>query len=192
MSKFKDLSDLDLMKEIAKFESRALEELYDRYSALLYTLIKKIAPDKKTADEILVDVFIVVWRKILKFDFRTGNVYSWLITLARNKAVDELRRSNSPGGTMPPYDDAYEDYYILPTFSSEMDSLDFTTAMNLKPKIEKSLARLTDTQKYVLHLGYYEGYTIEEIADKLNVPLDTVRSKILTALHNFRDYLIND
>lgn len=192
MSKFKVLSDVDLMKEIAKFESRALEELYERYSPLLYTLIKKIAPDQQSADEILVEVFVVVWRKITKFDFKTGNVYSWLITIARNKAVDSLRRSNKSGIAMPPYDDAYEDYYILPTFTAEMDSLDFNTAMNLKPKIEKSLAKLTDTQKYVLHLGYYEGYTLEEIADKLNVPLDTVRSKILTALQNFRDFLVND
>lgn len=192
MSKFKTLSDLDLMKEIAKFESRALEELYERYSPLLYTLIKKISPDQKTAEEILIDVFVIIWRKIHKFDFKTGNVYSWIITLARNKAVDSLRRGNTSVNSMPRYDDSYEDYHILPTFTIEMDSLDYRTAMSLKPKVEKSLAKLTDTQKYVLHLGYYEGYSIEEIADKLNVPLETVRGKILTALHNFRDYLVHD
>ena len=80
------------MQEIARFESRALEELYDRYSPLLYTIIKKIAPDQIKAEKILVEVFVIIWRKIDKFDFKVGNVYSWLETLTRNKAIDILRK----------------------------------------------------------------------------------------------------
>ncbi len=192
VSKYKEVTDFELMQEIARFESRALEELYDRYSPLLYTIIKKIAPNQLTADKILIEVFVIIWRKITKFDFAKGNVYAWLVTLARNKAVDTLRRERSAGQTVPAYDDEYEDYFILPTFDSKMDLLDFKTAFTLKPKIERSLAKLTDTQKYVLHLAYYEGYTIDEIADKLNVPLSTVRSKIMTALHSLRDFLVRD
>lgn len=180
------------MHEIARFESRALEELYDRYSSLLYTVIRKISPDQITAEQILVEVFVIIWRKIQKFDFRTGNVFSWLITLARNKAVDNLRRDRSPNSTVEFYDDDYEDYYVLPTFNKGMDSLDFNTAFTIKPKIEKALVKLTDTQKYVLHLAYYEGYTIDEIADKLNVPVETVRGKVMTALHSLRDFLVRE
>jgi len=192
LSKFKDLSDLELMQEIAKFESRALEELYDRYSPLLYTIIKKISPDQATAEQILVEVFVIIWRKINHFNFRSGSVYSWLVTLARNLAVDTLRRERASANTREIYDDAYEDYFILPTFPDQMDSLDLKTALSLKPKIEKSLTKLTDTQKYVLHLAYYEGYTIDEIADKLNVPVETVRSKVMNALHSLRDFLVKE
>lgn len=192
MSKFKDLSDLELMHEISQFESRALEELYDRYAPLLYTVIKKIAPDQAVAEQILVEVFVIIWRKIQQFDFKTGNVFSWLVTLVRNKAVDTLRRERPTTATIDIYDDVYEDYYVLPSFAKDMDSLDYNTAFTIKPKIEKSLSKLTDTQKYVLHLAYYEGYTIDEIADKLNVPVDTVRGKVMTALHSLRDYLIRE
>lgn len=192
MNKFKNLTDIELMREIANFESRALEELYDRYSPLLFTIIKKIAPDISTAEKILVDVFVIVWRKTSKFDFNHGNVYSWLVTLARNKAVDTLRRGRHSLSTTQVYDEDYEDYFIIPTFPSDMDSLDLNTALSLKPKIERALSKLTDTQKYVLHLAYYEGYTIDEIADKLNVPIETVRSKVMNALHNFRDNLIKE
>ncbi len=192
MSKFKDLSDLELMHEISQFESRALEELYDRYAPLLYTVIKKIAPDQVVAEQILVEVFVIIWRKIQQFDFKTGNVFSWLVTLVRNKAVDTLRRERPTTATIDIYDDVYEDYYVLPSFAKDMDSLDYNTAFTIKPKIEKSLSKLTDTQKYVLHLAYYEGYTIDEIADKLNVPVDTVRGKVMTALHSLRDYLIRE
>ena len=101
------------MTEIARFESRALEELYDRYSSLLFTVIKKIAPNQATAEQILVEVFVIIWRKIQKFDFKTGNVFSWLITLARNKAVDSLRRERSADSNSEFYNDEYEDYFIL-------------------------------------------------------------------------------
>jgi RNA polymerase sigma-70 factor, ECF subfamily len=191
LSKYKELTDLELMQEIARFESRALEELYDRYSPLLYTIIKKIAPDEVMADQILIEVFVIIWRKIDKFDFKTANVFTWLVTLARNKAVDSLRKGRDSEPEQP-YDDTYEDYFILPLFQKDIDSLDYNTAITLKPKIEMALAKLTDTQKYVLHLAYYEGFTIDEIADKLNVPIETVRSKVMTALHNLRDYLVSE
>ena len=192
MSKFKDVSDLELMHEISQFESRALEELYDRYSSLLYTIIKKISPDQVTVEQILIEVFVIIWRKAQKFDFNSGNVYAWLVTLTRNKAVDTLRRERLADGAVQFYDDDYENYFILPAFAKEMDTLDFHTALTIKPKIEKSLSKLTDTQKYVLHLAYYEGYTIDEIADKLNVPLETVRGKVMTALFSLRDYLVKE
>lgn len=192
MSKFKDLSDIELMQEIAKFESRALEELYDRYSPLLYTIIKKISPDQVTAEQILTEVFVIIWRKINRFNFRIGSVFCWLVTIARNLAVDALRRERASANTGQIYDDSYEDYFILPTFPEQMDSLDLKTALSLKPKIERSLTKLTDTQKYVLHLAYYEGYTIDEIADKLNVPVETVRGKVMNALHSLKDFLVKE
>ncbi|MCX7798098.1 MAG: sigma-70 family RNA polymerase sigma factor [Melioribacter sp.] len=192
MSRFKELTDFELMREIANFESRALEELYDRYSPLLYTLIKKIVPDEVTAEKVLVDVFVIVWRKTYKFNFSHGNVYSWLVTLARNKAVDVVRRNRHSLSASQIYDEDYEDYFIIPTFPPDMDSLDLNTAISLKPKIERALTKLTDTQKYVLHLAYYEGYTIDEIAEKLNIPIETVRNKVMNALHNFRDNLTRE
>jgi len=180
------------MREISNFESRALEELYDRYSSLLFTIIKKIAPDQISAEQLLIDVFVIIWRKAGNLEFNTENVFTWLVTVARNKAVDYLRRGRSAKGTTQFYDDSYENYFILPTFPKGIDTLDYNTAFSLKPKVEKALSKLTDTQKYVLHLAYYEGFTIDEIADKLNVPLETVRNKVMTALFSLRDHLVKE
>ena len=190
MSKYKELSDLELLGKIAKYDSRALEELYDRYSRILYTLVKKIAPNQETTDKILVDVFTIIWRKAHKFDFKSGSIYTWLVTLTRNKAIDVVRRSRSSKMNLDTYDDEYEDYFIIPTLSNEIDELDLETAMRLAPKVERALAGLTDAQKYVIHLAYYEGYSMDEIADKLTIPLETVRSKIMNSLHIFRDKLV--
>ncbi|MBI9071908.1 MAG: sigma-70 family RNA polymerase sigma factor [Melioribacteraceae bacterium] len=188
MNKYKDSSDLEVLLEISKYDSRALEELYDRYSAFLYTIIQKIVSSKERADEILVDVFTIIWRKIDRFNFKSGNAYAWLVNIARNKAVDYLRRSK--GLEDSKYTDDYENYYILPELSSIIDPLDITTAKNIKSSIDEALDLLTDAQKYVIHLAYYDGLTLSEIADELNIPVETVRSKVMTALYKLKDNLL--
>ena len=189
MGKYSDISDNELIRKVAKYDSRALEELYDRYAPLLYTIIKKIVPDETTAENILLEVFTIIWRKIDKYDFKADSPYTWLVTLARNRAVDTLRRTRSAAETTY-YNDEYEDYFILPLLSPEIDSLYLETARKIMPAMEKALARLTDTQKYVIHLAYYEGYTIKEISKKLNIPIETVRQKIMTAVINLKDNLL--
>ncbi|MBU0561407.1 MAG: sigma-70 family RNA polymerase sigma factor [Bacteroidetes bacterium] len=190
MSRYKDLSDIDLLRQISKYDSRALEELYERYSPLLYTLIKKISSDENTANAILVEVFVIVWRKVDKFDFNGGNVFTWMVTLARNRAVDTVRRTRSSSEPLENYNDEYENSHILPILDKKIDSMDLETAMNIKPKMEAALERLTDAQKFVIHLAYYEGYYLDEVSVRLKVPVETVRLKILTALNNLKDFLI--
>ena len=93
MAENSKMTDSELMLKVAGYDSKALEHLYDRYSPILYTLIKKIVDDKEVAEEVLSDVFVIIWKKIDQFDFKTNNVYTWLITIARNKAIDTLKRN---------------------------------------------------------------------------------------------------
>lgn len=190
MSAYSSLSDLDLFKRVSAYDSKALESLYDRYSSLLYTVIKKIVQKENAAEEILTDVFTIIWRKLEYFDFNTGNVYTWIITLARNKAVDYVRRNRQDNPVTAEYNDDYENKYIVPRLSPQIDSLDIATAISLKGNIEQALSNLTDAQKYVIHLAYYEGYTQAGIAARLNIPLQTVKSKVQIALSNLKDNLI--
>lgn len=192
MGKYKELTDLELFKKVSQYDSRALEEVYNRYSVLLYTLIKKIAPDEEIAKELLIEVFAIIWRKIDRFEFRKGNPYTWLVTLARNRAVDSLRRSRNAGNTLESYTDEYENFFIVPYLPSDIDTLDIETSNAVKPKIEDALEKLSDAQKYVIHLAFYEGYFLNDIAGKLNIPIETVRGKVMAALHSLRDNLVSD
>ncbi len=182
-------TDIELMQRVASYDSKALESLYNRYSSLLYTLVKKIVNDEQAAEEVLTDIFVIIWRKVNHFDFKTGNVYAWLITLARNKAVDTLKRSRGDED-IPEYTEEYENRFIVPGLSPVIDALDIKTALNIKDNIETALNKLTDAQQYVIYLAYYEGYTEPEIAAKLNIPLPTVKSKIKIALGNLKDNLL--
>lgn len=182
MADSNSLTDAEIMLKVAGYDSKALEQLYDRYAPILYTLIKKIVTDKDTAEEILSEVFVTVWRQIDQFDFKTNNVYTWLITLARNKAVDVLNRNN--GKLLPEYTEDYEREHIIPKLSPEIEALELADVLNIKDKIEKALGSLTDAQKYVLELSYYGGMDQGEIAGKLNIPTMTVKSKLQVAFGN--------
>lgn len=190
MGKYAELTDLQLIQKISKYDSRALEELYDRYSPLLYTIIKKIAPDEETANNTLVEVFATIWKRASDYDFSRSSVYTWIINLARNKAIYELRKSRAMIKGADNYNDEFEDFYIIPQLDKKIDNLDLETAMNIKAKMETALAKLSDTQKYVIHLAYYEGFTLDEISDKLGIPVETVRGKIMAAMHTLKDNLI--
>ena len=183
------MSDIELMQRVASYDSKALEVLYNRYSPLLYTLVKKIVVDEKLTEEVLSDIFVIIWRKVKLFDFNTGNVYTWLVFLARNKAVDVLKRTK-PHETSIPYSDEYENSFIIPGLSKEMDTIDIQTALSIKDNFEGALNSLTDAQQYVLYLAFYEGLTQNEIAKKLNLPLPTIKSKIATALRKLKDSLV--
>lgn len=191
MNSYFSNTDIDLFNKIAAGDSKALEALYDRYSPVLYTLIKKIVIKDADAEEVLIQVFEIIWKKIEHFDFTTANVFTWLITLSRNKAVDFIRRKNIAVPAMP-YNDDYEDNLIIPKLSPKIDSIEYNTAINIKTKIENALSKLTDAQKYVIHLSFYEGYTQKGIADKLKIPLTTVKSKVINSLKNLKDNLLKE
>lgn len=178
------------MQKVSEYDSKALEELYDRYSPVLFALVKEIVIDKKVAEEVLVDIFVIVWEKNRTIDLPIDNVYTWLITLARNKAVDAKRR-NAAVEELPEYNDEYENDFILPKLSKSIDPLDLKNALSVKENFDTAFNKLTDAQQYVVRLAYYEGRTESEIAKKLNIPLPTVKSKIKVALTNLKQNMVS-
>jgi len=188
MEDIKSHSEIQIMQKVIESDLKALEDLYDRYSQILYTLIKKIVIDKIVAEEVLADVFLLVWKKGDRFDFSSSNLYTWLISLTYNKAVDRKKRDASSEG-LPEYTEEYEDKFIIPKLSKRLEVQDLESALSAKAKFNNALNKLTDAQKYVINLAYYEGKTQNDIANQLNIPLPTVKSKIKVALSNLKHNL---
>lgn len=181
------LTDIELFQKISNRDSKALESLYDRYSPVLYTLVKRIVVEKEIAEEILSDIFVIIWQKSSMFDISSSNLYSWLINLARNKALDFIRREKSL--IVDEYNDEYENNFIIPKISTLIPSNDLDKTFNSREKIYSAVHSLTEAQQYVLSLAYYDGLTESEIAEKLNIPLLTVKSKIRVALDSVKENL---
>ncbi len=180
-----ELTDIKLFQRITNRDSKALESLYDRYSPILFTLVKRIVHDKSKAEEILSDIFVIIWQKSSSFDINSGNLYAWLINLTRNKALDFVRREKSL--IVEEYNDDYENAFILPDISTLIPSNNLDYAFNNREKIYSSFHSLTEAQQYVLSLAYYDGLSESEIAAKLNIPLLTVKSKIRVALNSLKE-----
>jgi len=178
----KSLTDSEIMLKIAGYDSKALEQLYDRYTPLLYTLIKRIIPDKETAEDVLSEVFVIIWRQIDQFDFKSINVYTWIVTLARNKAIDVKNRNM--GKVTEEYTEDYEKEKILPKLSHEIESVELEDVLEMKGRIEGAIKSLTDAQRFVMELSYYEGVDEIGIAEKLKIPSSTVKSKLQVAIGN--------
>ena len=179
------------MLRVANYDSKALEILYDRDSPLLYTVIKKIIGEKELAEEVLIEVFAIIWRKIEHYNQKKNNPYTWLLTLTRNKAVDVIRRNKGQIENIH-YTDEYENRFILPNLSQKIDPLDLDTAFSISGNVENALNNLTDAQQYVLYLAYYEGLTQQQISERLNIPLQTVISKIKIASNNLKENLLTE
>ncbi len=181
----KIITDTQIMSKIKENDSKALEELYDRYSPILYTLIKKIVPDQTVAEEVLADIFVILWKKGKSFELSNENLYTWLIILARNKAVDRKIR-DSKLKELPEYSDDFEDEIIIPKISKSIDSVELSKVQAEKEKFEGAMNKLTEAQKYVINMAFYDGKTQGEIASELNIPQTTVKSKIQVALSNLK------
>ena len=180
-------SDIELIQRISNRDSKALEILYDKYSPILFTLVKRILGDKNKTEEVLADIFVIIWQKSSLFNLNSGNLYTWLINLSRNKALDSLGRDNSL--VTEEYTDEYENDFILPNLSMLIPTNDLEKNFSKHQKIYSAVHNLTEAQQYVLSLAYYEGLTESEIAKKLNIPVLTVKSKIRVALNSVRDNL---
>lgn len=154
----------------------AFNYLYDHYSGALFTIINQIVPDKDTAGDVLQEVFVNIWRKINTYDASKGRLFTWMLNIARNAAIDKVRsrayRDNKRNQAIPETENSRLNISSNPTVSD----------VGLK----KLLTRLNEESRKLLDLSYFQGFTHEEIAKMLGIPLGTVKTRIRTAIIQLR------
>lgn len=179
--------DNRLLYEVAKKDARALEQIYDKFSPLLFTLINRIVKDQALTVQVLSEVFAIVWLKADLILKSSDNFYLIMVNIAKNKAIDSIKRKN--GSINQPYTDDYENEFIIPKiFCKDEISLDFL--MNEKESINLIFSQLTEAQFYVLSLSYFKGLTVNEIIKELNLPETTIKDKIKVAFSSLKDNMI--
>jgi RNA polymerase sigma-70 factor (ECF subfamily) len=154
----------------------AFNYLYDNYSGALFTIINQIVPDKDTAGDVLQEVFVNIWRKINSYDATKGRLFTWMLNIARNAAIDKIRSKG--------YRDNQRNQPIVESENSGM-------AMSSNPEVtdvglKKILTKLNEESRKLIDLSYFQGFTHEEIAKMLGIPLGTVKTRIRTAIIQLR------
>ena len=186
MSENKKTTDSELLLQIVGYNSEAFEQLYNRYSATIYSLIKEIVTNQKLAEKILLNVFSIFLKRIDYYSTTSNDIFTWLTLLARNISLDALKRMKFVED-IPDYSDEYEVEFILPNLSEVITPIDLDQRTELGEKIKSYKSHLTEVQNLVLSLVYFEGLNEEEIAKRLSVPVVTVRQKtisIMESLHH--------
>ncbi len=179
--------DPKLLARVVKGDHQAFSQLYDQSSTLLYSLVLRILGHREEASELLQEVYLEVWRKVARYDVGRGTPIAWLITLARSRAIDHLRaRSSRPHHQVgEPLDGApanqVADRHPGP-FEAHADQ-------ELRTKIRSALASLPLAQQQAIELAYYEGLSHMEIAERLNQPLGTVKTRIKLGMSKLRELL---
>jgi RNA polymerase sigma-70 factor (ECF subfamily) len=176
----------ELMERIVRRDSKALEELYERFSKALYSVILSIVKKKEDAEEILCEIFFQVWEKAPSYDLGKGSVYTWLLTMARNRAIDKIR-SKSYKNQRQENDEIEEmDVFTNEDKHNQLDNVVLTERAEI---VKSALMQIAPDQRQVLEVAYFEGYTQSEIAERLGVPVGTVKTRMRTGMKTLHGLL---
>lgn len=169
----------DLLKAIAQGDEQALSELYDAFAAAINGVLLRMLGDSTRAEEVLQDTFLRVWRSAGDYDPSKGRPFTWMVNIARNRAIDMLRSSGvRKAGAIQSIDKAV---YGL----GSDDTTDAVEAADVKG----TLGRLRPEHRQLIDMAYYQGYSQQEIADATGIPLGTVKSRTRAALTELREFL---
>jgi RNA polymerase sigma-70 factor (ECF subfamily) len=171
----------DLLAQVARGDRRAFSELYDRTARQVYGLVRRVVRDPTIAEEVSQEVFVEVWRTAPRFDPDRGAVLTWILTMAHRRAVDRVRSEEAARS---------RDDRVGRMETPNTEDVGSTVESRLEAeRVRRALGGLSDIQREAIELAYYGGLTYREVAELLDVPLGTVKTRIRDGLIHLRDAL---
>lgn len=172
--KFK-YNEADLIKLLYENDKKAFEYLYDNYSPALLGITLKIVKDPEVANDVLQESFLKIWKNFQTYDSAKSSVFTWMLNVTRNHAIDTLRKKKYKYETEMP-----EDYLALTNGMSQQANTD---TLGIKQTL---LTALDPSHQEIIDAIYFNGLTQEETSKELNIPLGTVKTRTRTALRELR------
>jgi RNA polymerase sigma-70 factor (ECF subfamily) len=177
----RELGDEELMRLVAGGDARAFELIYERHSTVAFSLAYRICGVGTAAEDVTQEAFLAIWRSGARYDRRRGSVRTWLLGIVHNRAIDHLRR-----GTV------HERRRAVDTEAADSLEAPERTEVEAARREEARAVRtllyeLPDQQRRAIELAYFGGFTHEKIAQMLELPLGTVKSRIRLGLDRMRE-----
>jgi RNA polymerase sigma-70 factor (ECF subfamily) len=180
--------DADLVAQAAAGDERAIGRLYDRYGSVLYAVAYRIVGQRADAEEVVLEAFAQAWRDAARFETGRGSVAGWLTTIARSRALDLVRARSrreritaSAAADRPDASPAMGDFRPDPASAVDHDER--------RRQVQQALASLSPPQRQAIELAYFDGLSQSEIAERLQEPLGTVKTRVRLGMQKLRDNL---
>ena len=170
-------AEQELVAQLLQQNGQAFSYLYDNYSPALFGVINQIVSNKEVAADVLQDVFVNIWKKISLYDDTKGRLFTWMLNIARNAAIDKLRSRS------------YQDSLKNQPLTENVNTKTANSVVNPQQNdigLKKQIGKLKEEYRVLIDLSYFQGFTHEEISRILNVPLGTVKTRIRSALTQLR------
>jgi RNA polymerase sigma-70 factor (ECF subfamily) len=169
----------DSLELVSVGDRAAFSDLYDEVAPMVYGLALRITKAPAFAEEVSQEVFVQIWQQAGRFDRSKGSAKSWIATLAHRRAVDAVRRNQS----------AMDRDAASPVDSPAPDVAEQAVIADEHDRVKTALRGLSDIQREAITLAYYGGFTYREVAERLDSPVGTVKTRIRDGLHQLRSQL---
>ncbi len=185
LNEINKISEPELIFLLQGKDEKAFNYLYDNYSGALYGLILNMVTTKDHADEIIQDVFVKIWKSCSQYDAAKGRLYTWMINIARNTALDFIK---SKGFQNEQKNHSLSD--VVNEVDSDAASVDELQNIQTDQVAMKAVVySLKPEWRELIELLYYQGYTQAEVAERLDIPIGTIKTRTRSALIELRDKL---
>lgn len=175
--------EIGLLQRVGLGDKASFEQLYDRFSGVLFTTAYRVLNDQEAAEDVLQDVFIQIWDKAPTYDPKRGKPLSWAVTLTRNKAIDRLRSAQRRYRLQ----EELEQEASGPDDSSY--SFDEVDSAEKSQIVRDAVMRLTKEQRQAIEMAFFSGLTQSEIAEELKQPLGTVKARIRRGMMKLKELI---
>lgn len=176
-------SDAEVMLAVGRGDQQAFGELYDRFAGKVLGVVRRVVRDPAQSEEIAQEVLVEVWKTATRFDPDRGSVQGWILTTAHRRAIDHVRSEQA-------HRDRTQRVGIRDHYTATHDETSETVEVNWEhDQVRQALGGLTELQRQAIELAYYQGYTYPEVAEILDAPLGTVKTRIRDGFIRIREGL---
>lgn len=182
MSKRKTIiAEETLLSMLQSRDERGFSILYDNYSAALYGVILKIVRTEEIAADIMQDAFVKIWRNIEGYNASKGTLFTWMLNIARNTAIDKVRSQEFQNS---------QKNQDLDTTINTIDKQEYSQFDVDAIGVKKVIDKLKPEHRLIIDLLYFQGYTQAEVSEEFGIPLGTVKTRVKSAINHLREYFV--
>ena len=178
-------AEIALLRRVAQSDRGGFEELYDRFSGVLFSTAYRVLNNQEAAEDVLQDVFIQIWEKAPLYDPTRGKPMTWAVTLTRNKAIDRLRSTQRRSRLQ---DDVQRESETFEQFD-DRSSFDVVASGETSKLVREAIQKLSKDQREAIELAFFSSLTQTEIAQRLGEPLGTIKARIRRGMLKLKDVI---